>query len=91
MSSRTRLLCAVLPLALATTAVLAEDWPLLEAHHPLDGPTISPDGSRVAYAAADRLWVRDNGGREPVALRGTEGALFPFLISGSEPCIGFYH
>jgi len=46
-------------------------------------PVVSPDGSRVVFAAARageprRLWLRRLSDTEPRELPGTDGALFPF-------------
>jgi serine/threonine protein kinase len=51
-------------------------------------PRISPDGTRVAYVAGDKLWVRALGELEPIALAGTEGARFPFWSPDSKQ-LGF--
>jgi serine/threonine-protein kinase len=41
-------------------------------------PAISPDGSRVFYVAANRLWVRDLDRFEDRELPDTDGARYPF-------------
>jgi serine/threonine-protein kinase len=45
---------------------------------------ISPDGSRIAYASEDLLWVRDMDQVEPRNLAGTEGATKPFWSPDGE-------
>ncbi len=40
-------------------------------------PLISPDGSKLLYAADGVLWVRDLSSLEPVILPGSNGAVFP--------------
>jgi len=40
-------------------------------------PVVSPDGTKVLYRADGRLWVRDLGSVEPVALPGSEDGIFP--------------
>ena len=58
-----------------------------------DIPAVSPDGQRVAFAAAldgkASLWVRDLGSLEARALPGTEGASLPFWSPDSR-FIGFF-
>jgi Tol biopolymer transport system component len=41
-------------------------------------PTISPDGRRVAYAAAERLWIRDLDGLKPREVPQSENPRAPF-------------
>jgi serine/threonine-protein kinase len=41
-------------------------------------PAISPDGSRVAYVAANRLWVRELDRFEALELPDTDGVRYPF-------------
>jgi hypothetical protein len=47
-------------------------------------PAISPDGRRVVYAGASRLWVQSLDEWEPRELAGTEGAVRPFWSPGSD-------
>ncbi len=57
-------------------------------------PVISPDGTKVVYAAAgagvrQRLWLQEFGEVEPRGLDGTEGALFPFWSPDGRE-VGFF-
>jgi DNA-binding winged helix-turn-helix (wHTH) protein len=59
----------------------------------LDGPTISPDGRLLVYAALEggtrRLFRTDLNSQETVALDGTEGAMLPFWSPDSRS-VGFF-
>jgi Tol biopolymer transport system component/aminoglycoside phosphotransferase (APT) family kinase protein len=50
----------------------------VEDIEPNNGLVISPDGRRIVYSAAGRLWVRELDRLEPRALAGTENAAIPF-------------
>jgi Tol biopolymer transport system component len=60
-------------------------------------PAISPDGTRIAYAArpstdgaSQRLFVRALDRLEPTALEGTSGAGYPFFAPDGQS-VGFFH
>jgi len=52
-------------------------------------PVISPDGTRVLYAANGSLWVRSLGDLDAIELSGTQGANLPFWSPDSAQ-IGFH-
>jgi serine/threonine-protein kinase len=55
---------------------------------PVSGPTISPDGTMVAYVDRGRLWVRDLDKLESRGIEDTDGAVMPFWSPDNE-YIGF--
>ena len=50
----------------------------------LNRPVISPDGTRLAYVAENRLWIRDLDSATPRLVPDTEGAARPFWSPGSD-------
>ncbi|HXV64249.1 MAG TPA: protein kinase, partial [Vicinamibacteria bacterium] len=49
----------------------------------VSGPSVSPDGKKVAYIDEDSLWIRDLDQVEPRPIAGTVGAYSPFWSSDS--------
>ena len=76
------------PVQLARFAIpLADDQRFDRGTRPL--VAISPDGTRVVYAANDALWLRSVDELQAVAIAGTENARGPFFSHDSQS-IGFW-
>jgi serine/threonine protein kinase len=68
----------------ATSPLRKYTLPMDTRFNVLDGPSISPDGKKVAYADRGRLWIRHLDNVESRPVPGTVGASHPFWSPESD-------